>query len=141
MEKALMDMHYDIVLIKDKKASIVQAVALSCLSQVVLAVDFYLIAKGFHQDINLLYFLIFTPLVCVAASLPSIGGLGVREVGWVYLLAKVGVANDVALSLSLTGFFLMVIVGLIGGFVYVVTVSSGRVQHYQPSPAISPKKS
>ncbi|MBI4310075.1 MAG: hypothetical protein HY591_07080, partial [Candidatus Omnitrophica bacterium] len=69
-------------------------------------------------------------------SLPSIGGLGVREFGWVYLLSKVGVPQGVALGLSLINFVFMVLVGLLGGLFYVLTLSLGRVQHHQPSAAL-----
>jgi len=140
IKNGLMNLHSDIVMIKDKKGAILKAVGLSCLSQFVLAFVFFLIALSLHQPVDLIYFLIFSPLVCVAASLPSIGGLGVREVGWVYLLAKVGVAESISLSMSLMSFLFMVVVGLIGGLIYVTTVSSGRLQYYQPDAAVGAKK-
>lgn len=140
IKNGLMNLHNDIVMIKDDTRAIVNAVGLSCLSQIVLAVVFFLIARGLHQNIDLIYFLVFSPMVCVAASLPSIGGLGVREVGWVYLLAKIHVPESISLSMSLMSFLFMVIVGLIGGVIYVTTLSSGRLQYYQPDTAAGAKK-
>jgi len=140
IKDGLMSLHNDLVMIKDRQRAIMNAVGLSCLSQVVLAAVFFLIARALHHPVDIIYFFIFSPLVCVAASLPSIGGLGVREVGWVYLLAKVGVPESISLSMSLMSFLFMVIVGLIGGLIYVVTVSSGRVQCYQPGSAVGAKK-
>jgi uncharacterized membrane protein YbhN (UPF0104 family) len=96
-----------------------------------LAYVYFIVAKALHQDINFLYFLIFSPLICVATALPSIGGLGVREMGWAYLLGKVGVAQGVAVSISLINFLFMVIVGLIGGAMYVLTFFDRRVQPHQ----------
>jgi len=131
-KKSLMNLHYDITLLKDRKRQGLEAIGLSCLSQLVFAFAWYLIARALHQDINLIYFLIFVPLTCVASSLPSIGGLGVREAGAVYLFGKVGVAQGVAVSISLITYFFMVLIGVIGGLFYVSTLSSGRIQYYTP---------
>ena len=61
------------------------------------------------------------PLICVASSVPSIGGLGVREAGTAFLLAKVGVDSGVAVSISLINFLFMVLVGLLGALIYWLT--------------------
>ncbi len=127
--QSLMNMHQDILLLRGKQKKAFVAVGLSVLTQLILAFGFYLTAKGMHQDIPLFYFVVFSPIVCVATSLPSIGGLGVREIGWVYLLSKVGVPQGTALGLSLINFSFMVILGLLGGLLYVLTLSSGRVQY------------
>lgn len=134
IQKALMGFHYDIALMKGKRRDGFKAIAVSGLAQVVYAVCWYLIARALSQDIGVIYFLIFVPLTCIAASFPSIGGLGVREIGTVYLFGKAGMDSGIAASISLINFLLMVIVGLIGGLVYVFTLSSGRIQ-YHPSDA------
>ncbi len=131
VREALMKLHHDLILMRDRKKEFAMTLGLSMLAQVMLAYDFYLVAQGLHQDIPFVYFIIFSPLVCVVTSLPSIGGLGVREIGWVYLLAKVGVPQNVALALSLLNFTFMVLVGLLGGLWYVTTFSARRVQHHQ----------
>jgi uncharacterized membrane protein YbhN (UPF0104 family) len=129
-----MGLHYDIALMKGKRREGFSAIAISCLSQVVYAVCWYLIARSLSQDVDLIYFLIFVPLTCVAASFPSIGGLGVREIGAVYLFGKIGMNPEVAASISLVNFVFMVLIGLLGGLSYVLTLSSGRIQHH-PSDA------
>jgi len=93
----------------------------TCLPQITMAFTFFLVAKALHQDVALLYFLIFVPLICVASAMPSIGGLGVREAGAAFLLAKVGVESGVAVSISLINFIYMVLVGLLGGVIFMVT--------------------
>lgn len=130
----LMKLHYDLMLLNDKRLEGVKAVGLSCMSQVTFAFTFYFLAKALHQDISIIYFLIFVPLICVASSVPSIGGLGVREAGTAFLFAKIGVASGVSVSMSLISFLFMVVVGLMGGAVYVFTLHSGRIQ-YSPSDA------
>lgn len=134
IKDSLMKMHHDIGLLNNRKLEGFKAIGMSCLSQATLSVVFFLIAKAFHQDINFIYFLIFIPLICVASSLPSIGGLGIREAGAAYLFGKIGVDSGIAVSISLITFLFMVVVGLTGGLYYVITLYSRRVQHHLPSP-------
>lgn len=122
-------LHYDIALLKDKKMEGIKGILMSCLSQTTFSFVFYLLAKALHQDVPLIYFLIFVPMICVASSVPSIGGLGVRELGAVYLFGRIGLDEGISASLSLMSFFFMVVVGLLGGVIYVSTISAGRVQH------------
>ena len=136
-KKSLMDLHYDVVLLKENSVEGVKAVGLSCVTQSILAVTFFLTAKALGQDIPMIYFLVFVPIMCVAASFPSIGGLGVREAGAAYLFAKVGVDSGIAVSMSLINFLFMVVVGLIGGIVYVSTLSSRWVQHSSSDARVS----
>ncbi|MBF0523003.1 MAG: flippase-like domain-containing protein [Candidatus Omnitrophica bacterium] len=126
----LMKMHYDIALLKNRKRQAVEALFLSCVSQLLFCLCFCLVARGMHQNTPVIYFLIFVPLICVISSLPSIGGLGVREAGAAYLFSRVGMDPGIAVSISLINFLFMVIIGLIGGLIYVVTFSPGRVQHH-----------
>ena len=128
IKQSLMNLHYDIKLLNHNRVEGFKAIGVSCVCQVTYSFVFYLMAKGLHQEIDLIYFLIFTPFLCVAASFPSIGGLGVREAGAAYLFAKIGVESGVAVSLSLINFLFMIVTGLIGGAFYVLTLSSGRVQ-------------
>ena len=130
IKEKLMNLHYDITLMKGHKIDGFKAIGYSCLAQVILAISYYFTARALNQSVDLIYFLIFVPLICVISSLPSIGGLGFRELGAKKLFTLVGVTTGVSVSISLINFIFMVIVGLIGGLVYYVsTISSGRVQH------------
>jgi len=136
VKENLMRLHYDIVLLKGKQQRGWEAIIISVGAQIVLAIEFYLSAKGMHQNIPLAYFIIFSPIVCVVTSLPSIGGLGFREISWVYLLPLVGVSKEMAGGLSLINSAFTIIAGLLGGAFYVTTLSTGRVQHPQTSPGL-----
>ncbi len=127
----LMRLHYDIVLLKGKQEKGWESIGISILAQVVLAFEFFLTAKGLHQNVPLVYFVIFSPIVCVVTSLPSIGGLGFRELGWVYLLSLVGVSKEMSGGLSLINSAFTILAGLLGGLFYVSTLSSRRVQYTQ----------
>ncbi len=134
VHKGILQMHEDVLLMRGKKRTGLACVMLSCLVQALSAYLFYLLALALHQQVHFMPFLVFTPIVAVITFLPSIGGLGVREVGWVYFLAKIGLAQGVAVSLSLLSFFYIIITGLIGGLIYVTTVPSGRVQCDETDP-------
>jgi uncharacterized membrane protein YbhN (UPF0104 family) len=99
--------------------------------QIVYSLNLYLIAKALGQDLPIIYFLIFSPIICVVSVVPSIGGLGVRELGAVYLFGKIGVDSGIAASITLIIFIFMVIVGLIGGIIYVFTIPDRRIQRDQ----------
>lgn len=141
VKESLMNVHYDIALMKGKVGEGIFNIVLSCLAQVLLAYVYYVVAKALNQNVEFIYFLIFSPLICVATALPSIGGLGVREMGWAFLLAKVGVPEGIAVSISLINFLFMVLVGLIGGAMYVTTFLDRRVQPHQTKPGARLKKS
>jgi len=136
IQEALMSVHYDISLLKGKWGEGIKALLVTCLAHVTFSFVYFFIAKSLHQDIAWIYFLIFVPMICVASAFPSIGGLGVREAGTAYLFAKIGVDSGIAVSISLMNFLYMVIVGLMGGVIYVFTLSSRRIQHHQPDEGV-----
>jgi glycosyltransferase 2 family protein len=142
IKKNLMHVHYDIALLKQKHKPFegIKGVLISCLSQAIFAFMFYLTAKALHHDISMIYFLVFVPIMCVAAAFPSIGGLGFREGAAAVLFSTVGVDKGIAVSLSLISFLFMVMVGLLGGVIYVFTVSSRRVQYNQSNVDVRPKE-
>jgi len=57
IKKSLMDMHYDIALMHNKRMEGVKAIILSCIGQVLLATSYYFVALGLHQEIAFMYFL------------------------------------------------------------------------------------
>jgi len=85
--------------------------------RVIAASQVYIIALAFSIDIPFIYF-IFMSFISVALShvLPiSIGGLGIREGIFIYLLSKFGVNSEIAFVISLSGFIVkLMIPGLIG---------------------------
>ncbi|HPB68662.1 MAG TPA: lysylphosphatidylglycerol synthase transmembrane domain-containing protein [Candidatus Omnitrophota bacterium] len=120
LQRGLMNMHYDIVLLKDRYRTNLKAVFLSSIAQTSLSFVWFLLAKSLHQDIPLIYFLVFVPFTCFASTFPSVGGLGAREAAAVYLFAKVGVEPGISMSISLLNYLLMVLGGVLGGALYVL---------------------
>ncbi len=76
------------------------------------------IATGLGLHLPAALYFVFVPLTSVALLLPAFGGLGVRELTYVTLLAASGVAQPQALALSLGVYAITVATGLVGGVLY-----------------------
>jgi uncharacterized membrane protein YbhN (UPF0104 family) len=79
------------------------------------------IARGLGLQLPLPVFFVFVPLTASALLLPSLGGLGVRELTTVALLTPLGVLQASALALSLCVYAITAATGLVGGVLYLVT--------------------
>lgn len=67
------------------------------------------------------YVFIFGPLVNVFSAIPiSLNGLGVREGGYVFFLAHIGLARESAIAFALLWFAVVLVSGLCGGVVYLL---------------------
>lgn len=136
IEKAVMQMHYDAVLMKGKNSEIILTIVLSCIAQILLGLSYYFVATALGVSAGWIFFVIFSPIVCVVSMLPSIGGLGVRELGWSFFLSFAGVSQELATNVSLTHFAFIILLGLAGGVIYVTKLPSRRVQHHQTAPEV-----
>lgn len=77
------------------------------------------LALGLNVDVR--YFVIFTPIVALAQVLPiSLNGLGIREGAFALLFASVGVAASDAVAMSLLYQLLRALSGLLGGVLYII---------------------
>jgi uncharacterized membrane protein YbhN (UPF0104 family) len=78
------------------------------------------------------YCFILGPLVNIMAAIPvSLNGLGVREGGYVFFLAHIGIARESAIAFALSWFAVVMLAGVAGGVVYLgyrqTPDASGRV--------------
>ncbi len=135
IKEKLLKFHQAIVLIKNKAGLMTGVIALSSVSQVLLGLSYFFTAKGIHQDVHLIYCIAFAPLVCVASSLPSVGGFGFRESALVCLFLKVGVLAAKAKSVALLNSVYLILLGLVGACVYVSSVFTRRLQRHPPDSA------
>lgn len=79
----------------------------------------YMLALSIGINVPIHYFFIFIPLTSILLILPiSIKGFGVREVIYAYFFTQVGATTAQSVSLSLLYQFVVVIISLIGGFVF-----------------------
>lgn len=132
LAQKLMSLNDSFVFFRKRYGVFAIAIALSTVSQMLFFIVSYFIVKSFHSEVQLIYFLIFIPIICFITSLPiTLGGLGVRDASSVYFFTKIGLSNTTALGLSLMNFVFLTGVGLIGGIIYVLTLSSRRLQYRQ----------
>ena len=111
--KSIDSLYKDIPKIRD----LIFPFILEIIVRIIAASQVYIIALAFSIEIPYIYF-IFLSLISVALShvLPiSIGGLGIREGIFIYLLSEFGVIPQIAFVISLSGFIVKLLIpGLIG---------------------------
>lgn len=109
-----------------------RAAGISVVFNVTLILSQWLLARALGIGLGMLEFAVFTPILSTLLLVPvTIGGLGVREGGYVLLYGQAGVPQDQALALSLLTYATTLISGLIGGLLYVV-VGAWRVRAPDP---------
>jgi len=77
-----------------------------------------LLAYALNLAVPVWYLVLFIPLVHLLSALPiSFAGMGVRESGYVWFLALVGVAKNQALAFGLLWSALVLAAGMVGGLI------------------------
>lgn len=99
----------------------------SLAAHVFLLLSCYCVAKGLSLDLNFWDLSAILPLVAlVTLVVPSIGGLGVRELAFQHFLTYVHITKETSIALSLVFYAVTLSWGLIGGLVYLRNGASRR---------------
>jgi len=131
LKERLTDFHNCLYVFRKKPFSFLKIFSISLIIQSLGVVVFYIVGLSFGLRVNFLFYFILIPIVMVVANLPlTSAGLGTREFTMVYFFSKIGVEKSLALGISLANFFFIVILGLLGGVLY-VTFYSRRLQSYK----------
>jgi hypothetical protein len=78
-----------------------------------------LLAWALDIEVPAMFFFIFVPVVNILGMLPiSFSGIGVREYGTIFFLARVGVERPSALALGLLCSGIVLATGILGGLVF-----------------------
>jgi len=105
--------------LKKQKGTIINALLISFLVQVLNFSIVVTLAAGMGEKIPLLVLFVFLPIIITITMIPiSISGLGVREGSFVILLGLIGVKSEIATSLSLAWFFSVFVGSLPGLAIY-----------------------
>lgn len=135
IREAITSLHQEVHYFGRNKKLIFNNLALSFFVQLIAPVTFYFVGLSLGIKINIIYFLIFLPIIGAITLLPvSIGGLGLRDATTIYFFAKAGVTKDLAFAMSLINFSFILAYGALAGIIYVVTVRHRRLQ-YRNSPS------
>ncbi|MFC1809805.1 lysylphosphatidylglycerol synthase domain-containing protein, partial [Candidatus Omnitrophota bacterium] len=102
---------------KNHRRILFGAIIVSFVVQLILFFFLYLLAYAIHIDVSIALFYAFMPIVCLASIAPSLNGLGVREVMFVYFLGKYCGAEG-ALAISVLMDILLIFLGIVGGILF-----------------------
>jgi uncharacterized protein (TIRG00374 family) len=90
----------------------------------------YFLVRAFDLDVSILYLFMVVPVTFVLTILPSINGVGIRDLGFVSLLARVGVSSAAALSLSFMNLIIPMIISLAGAVLFVIQKRKSNMGDY-----------
>jgi hypothetical protein len=111
------------------------AFLLSLPAHLLLFSTFYFAAKAFGAGLGLISVFCVMPIVSTVTALPiSVGGAGVREGLFIKLLgALYKTPEAIAMTISISGFLMVVFWCLVGGVVYLLYRSSSRIGEMEAS--------
>ena len=102
-------------LLRKEKSIITATFMLSICYQLVSIMISYYVAVAIDLKIPVVSFLTLVPLVWFFTMIPiSLGGVGLRELSFVYLLSLIGISREGSIIISLGTYFTLIISGIIG---------------------------
>src|SRR5215467_11964914 len=105
--------------------AIPQAIALSFVIHLIQAWIHLLIGRAIHIEIPFSYCIILYPLVGTFAAIPiTLNGLGLREGGYLFLLAVIGINSEKAIAFGVLLFLAIAADSLVGGVVFLLKKST-----------------
>jgi uncharacterized membrane protein YbhN (UPF0104 family) len=109
---------------RKKKRILFGALAISIVFQATILTKYYFISRAMGLEPGFFVIAVITVLVIILTMIPvTIDGIGLRESGFVYLLGLVSVPLEKALLFAFLNYFLMLLIALTGGAVYLVQPS------------------
>jgi len=90
---------------------------INILIRIITGTGIFIIAQSFSLNVPYIDFIFINVIAVIAIGIIpiSVGGLGIREGIFVYLLGTYGVAPDIAFTISLSGYFVKMLVPSIVG--------------------------
>ena len=111
--------------------AVMKALAVSLVFNVILVLWWWSAGRALEFEISFTHYLLVIPILSISLLVPSIGGLGPREVVAQTLFAS-QLNNDQAVALSLLVFFLQRLSGVLGGPIYLWMVVRGKQTRATP---------
>ncbi len=105
---------------RTQKRPFLRATFWALLLQLNVILYYFLIGKALHLHIHIVDFFVFIPIYLIIQIIPiTINGLGLREGASIEIFKFYGISPQAAVSFSLIDFAFNLILGLIGGIIYV----------------------
>ncbi len=109
------------------------ASAVSLLFNLILASWWLTSGLALDQTVPFSYYILIMPILSVPLLIPSVSGLGPRELLAPTLFAVVGITPEAAVSISFLVFIITRLAGLLGAPIYVYTTMRGTRDGSHPS--------
>jgi glycosyltransferase 2 family protein len=105
---------------RTQKRAFLRATFWAVLLQLNVLLYYFLIGLALHLNIHFIDYFIFIPIVLVIQIIPiTINGLGLREGSYIEIFKFYGISPQSAVSFSLVDVGFNLVLGLIGGIIYV----------------------
>ncbi len=106
---------------RDHPFTMAQAFGLALLSQGIRIFRIFLYSLALGLDIPFYAFVVFVPIILFLTLLPiSLAGIGIRENGYLYFFARWGITPQIALTISLFTYFMILLTAIPGAIIYLV---------------------
>jgi glycosyltransferase 2 family protein len=105
---------------RTQKRAFLRATFWAVFLQLNVILYYFLIGRALHLKINFIDYFIFIPIVLVIQIIPiTINGLGLREGSYIEIFKFYGISARSAVSFSLVDVAFNLVLGLVGGIIYV----------------------
>ncbi|MCJ7679695.1 MAG: flippase-like domain-containing protein [Candidatus Aminicenantes bacterium] len=106
---------------RTQKPAFIRAMGMSLCLQLNVILYYFFITKALHLTLPIIDFFIFIPIVHFVTLIPiTVNGLGLREMSFGEILKVYGLTAQAGISLGLVDFGFIIIVGLIGGLLFLL---------------------
>lgn len=120
VKQKIISLRETILSYRRKKPELTKAMFWAFLLQINVILHFFLIGKALKINIGIIDYFIFIPLVLLIQLIPvTINGLGLREGAYLEIFRSYGIAGETAIAFSFIDLAFMLIVGIIGGIIYI----------------------
>jgi uncharacterized protein (TIRG00374 family) len=120
LKKKIILFRETILFYRTQKALFSQAIFWALLLQLNVIIYYFLIGKALHLSIHFIDYFIFIPIVLLIQIIPiTINGLGLREGSYIEIFKFYGIPPQTAFSFSIIDVAFVLIIGIIGGIIYV----------------------
>ncbi len=127
INKLLEAIHY----FSEKRRILLYVFLYSLASQGTIIIMNYFLALAFNIKIDFMFLSMVIPVTFVLTILPSINGVGIRDLGFVSLLARVGISSAAALSLSFMNLIVPMVISVAGAVLFVVQKRNSKGEDYE----------
>jgi hypothetical protein len=104
---------------RNRKKALLTCFLYSLMIHFLVALSYYIALRSAGSHLNFFYFLFILPVSSAIANIPvSIGGIGLRENTLMFMLALMGIPEEIAFVFSIIILFIILFNALIGGLVY-----------------------